>query len=98
MRDTIRGIPVGNRARERIGYLMRDATTSAWQSVTVRSRSRRARQTCHGYELRPTRFQVSTLVVRTNATRVKFMFPPHSVKNSTRSSTRCVVYVLYSHY
>ena len=93
MRDTIRGIPVGNRARERSGYLMRDAITSAWQSVTVRSR--RPRQTCHhGYEVSG----YSTLVVRTNATRVKFMFPPHSVKNSTRSSTRCVVYVLYSHY
>ena len=49
MRDTIRGIPVGNRARERIGYLMRDAITSAWQSVTLRSR--RPRKTGHGYEV-----------------------------------------------
>lgn len=38
MRDTIRGVPVGNRARERIGYLMRDAITSAWQSENSLSR------------------------------------------------------------
>ena len=82
MRDTIRGVPVGNRARERIGYLMRDAITSAWQSEnslsrqyheTVRSR-RPATGRCVPRGVGVYDYEVQ--VVRTNATRVKFMFPP----------------------
>ena len=73
MRDTIRGIPVGNRARERIGYLMRDAISMAIRYLRRRVRGdRRFLPRTHN----PQEVRVRTVKKGTNATRVKFLSSP----------------------
>ena len=72
MRDTIRGIPVGNRARERIGYLMRDAISIEHGnpvSQTSAPGERRFLPTTH-------RKYAYGVKKGTNATRVKFLSSP----------------------
>lgn len=59
MRDTIRDIPVGNRARERIGYLMRDAISMAIsRQYAVRQTGRRVQVPPHGAPPEPRGYEV----------------------------------------